>query len=168
MWHWTELLNRFARSSGNTIGITQATIWYNVPLTQGETVFLLSSLQEAPFNEFGNPDYNYVRDTIQVTTLDLQKTVDALPHLLGQLNIPVDAVGMVYRRDKSPVGPDVPAVIQDEVQPSEPKTTGESTSSKRESVPTIDGREAGQAEQESTDTVEHERTGVDRHRCNRF
>ena len=95
MWHWAELLNRFARSSGNTIGITEATIWYNVPLTRGETVFLLSSLQEASESEFGGPDYNTVRDTIHVTTLDLQKTVDALPHLLGQLDIPVDAVGMV-------------------------------------------------------------------------
>ena len=152
MWHWAELLNRFARSSGNTIGITEATIWYNVPLTRGETVFLLSSLQEAFESEFGGPDYNTVRDTIHVTTLDLQKTVDALPHLLGQLDIPVDAVGMVYRRDKSPVGPDVPAVIQDQVQPSETKTTGESTSSESESVSTI-GSEAGQADQQSTGIV---------------
>ena len=43
-----------------------------------------------------------LRTTIVIATLKLQPTVDALPQLLGHLNIPVDAVGLVARRYDAP------------------------------------------------------------------
>ena len=131
MWHWAELLNRFARSSGNTIGIIQASVDWNVAWPGAETVFPLDSLQAATEDEyFPGPDYNTVRDTINLETLELQRTVDALPYLLGQLNIPVDAVGKIHRRDKSPVGPGIPAVQSEQqvsglaIVSAEPSHTG--------------------------------------------
>ena len=46
---------------------------------------------EGPGEASDNPaEY---RETIHVMTMDLDRTVLALPHLLRQLDIPVDAVG---------------------------------------------------------------------------
>ena len=129
MWHWAELLNRFARSSGNTIGIIQASVDWNLTWPLSETVFPLDSLQEASEYEDGGLDYNTVRDTIHLETLELQRTVEALPHLLGQLNIPVDAVGMVYRRDRSPVGPAEAAVQSDQQESSRTDASDETSKS---------------------------------------
>ena len=152
MWHWAELLNRFARSSGNTIGIIQASVDWNLTWPLSETVFPLDSLQEASEYEDGGLDYNTVRDTIHLETLELQRTVDTLPHLLGQLNIPVDAVGMVYRRDKSPMGPGVPAV-QSEQQHSKSENADDTSIPKASIASKEDSGEVAQADQRET-TVE--------------
>ncbi len=90
-WRWTVILDRFAQSSGNTSGIVDAGIWVNSPKSLGEkSVFTAASgLSDAM------ADASAYRTTIHVWTLDVERTLAALPQLLPQLNIPVDAVGVV-------------------------------------------------------------------------
>ena len=95
LWRWTLLIHRFAVSSGNNIGLVGVLIRTNVvAAVEAETImFVRSGLEEA---EYGNPrDY---RETILVSTYgDVQVVADALPILLPQLGIPVDAVGIVIQ-----------------------------------------------------------------------
>ena len=98
LWRWATIIQRFSLTRGNTIGITWAHIRPNIVggiIT--ETVFPLATLPEATEEVPEN-----IRTTIGISTLNLQQTVDALPQLLGQLNIPVDAVGLVARRYDAP------------------------------------------------------------------
>ena len=62
-------------------------------------VFPLDSVQPAV-----GGDESTFRDTIILWTMKLQPTVDALPQLLGQLDIPVDAVGVVIEVGRAPGG----------------------------------------------------------------
>ena len=102
LWRWANLIDRFAYTSGNTIGIISSSVTHNVhrwpPTT--ELVFVLPSLPEADTRN--REDH---RATIVVGTLHLQETVAALPKLLDQLGIPADAVGMVGRDDHTPERP---------------------------------------------------------------
>ena len=102
LWRWANLIDRFAYTSGNTIGIISSSVTHNVhrwpPTT--ELLFVLPSLPEADTRN--REDH---RATITVGTLHLQETVAALPKLLDQLGIPADAVGMVGRDDHTPEGP---------------------------------------------------------------
>ena len=98
--HYAELLNRFALSAGNTLGIIGAKIYVNRAGTyQGPVIYPLTEL---PPVERG--DLAGLRETTYLEKIDLQGTVDALPQLLPQLGIPVDAVGMVVQRGASPGG----------------------------------------------------------------
>ena len=98
--HYAELLDRFALSAGNTVGIIGGEIYVNWAGTyQGPVIYPLTEL---PPVERG--DLAGLRETIFLETIDLQGTVDALPQLLPQLGIPVDAVGMVVQRGASPGG----------------------------------------------------------------
>ncbi len=89
LWRWNEIITRFSNSSGNTLGITWSFIGPNKDFSRGESVLPLAHLQAIAR---GNSEF---RETIHIWTLNLQETVDALPQLLGQLGIPVDAVGVV-------------------------------------------------------------------------
>ena len=96
---WTEILDRFATSTGNTIGITGARLQDNSGSFHGHTVFRTSpaslvSLAPAISGGYGL-DWTTVRDTIVVWGFDAQRIADALPTLLPLLGIPVDAVGIV-------------------------------------------------------------------------
>ena len=95
LWRWEVLLDRFAVSSGNHIGLTAASVITNeVGAVEAERIiFVRSDLKEA---DYGNlRDY---RQTINVDTSgDAQVIVDALPILLPQLGIPTDAVGIVMQ-----------------------------------------------------------------------
>ncbi len=97
LWRWKEIIKRFSHSSGNTLGITWVGIGQNYESSDGEMVFPLAHLQPLPRyeHELPNNGKHLYRETIRVRTLNLQETVDALPQLLGQLGIPVDAVGVV-------------------------------------------------------------------------
>ena len=94
LWQWAVILNRFAISSGNTIGITGTEIAPNFD-TYEVAVYPLADLQEAG----GIRDY---RETIHVWALDAQRVADSLPTLLPQLGIPVDAVGVVGQFSNRP------------------------------------------------------------------
>ena len=91
--HYAELLNRFALSAGNTLGIVGARIGINrTGGYQGTVIYPLTELTEVePGDTAGH------RETVHLWTRDLQGTVDALPQLLPQLGIPADALGVVVQ-----------------------------------------------------------------------
>ena len=102
-----HILERFSRSSGNTLGINGAIILYNGAFIEwyfDESVILTPGL--VPVDEY-DPESNFGREAkefiaIQSAHDDLERIVDALPVLLPQLGIPSDVVGMVgYNRPRS-------------------------------------------------------------------
>ena len=81
---WLTIINRFARSDGNAIGILGVEILpIDVPVSRGK---IARTVEPAGY-------WNQL--TLRVETIDLGSTVDTLPLLLPQLGIPVDAVGLV-------------------------------------------------------------------------
>ena len=113
LWRWQLVLDRFAASSGNTIGIVQAEVGLNKGAYRGGVVYPLTSVPQArKDHSTGFLDKATLRHTVRVYTLDLEKTVDALPKLLPQLNIPVDAVGLVAQVDVTPSGRLTPGVLK--------------------------------------------------------
>ena len=114
MWRWATIVNRFSLTSGNTMGIRLAFIGPNhrAALDRYEVVFPSPEVPEAELGALA--DY---RNTINLMTTNLQPTVDALPQLLGQLNIPEDAVGMVIRYEEPPSGRGYPEAGLDSPPP---------------------------------------------------
>ena len=92
LWRWAEILDRFAQTAGNTIGITGAVVTMN----HGGHIAPLYPLAELPEAE----DPSEWRTTIVVGALDPHGAAAALPRLLPQLGIPVDAVGIVAHSDR--------------------------------------------------------------------
>ena len=112
---WTEVLDRFATSTGNTIGITGARLQDNSVSYHGHTVFRTSpaglvSLSPAISGAYGL-DWTTVRDTIVVLGFDAQRIADALPTLLPLLGIPVDAVGVVVTDSRNIIWRMVPGGV---------------------------------------------------------
>ena len=104
LWQWTLVLDRFAVSSGNTIGITGAEVAPNL-WAPGPPVFVfpLASLPEVDHNNLPGR-----RETIRVGAFDAQRVANALPTLLPQLGIPIDAVGVVVQASNDTGGLVVP------------------------------------------------------------
>ena len=94
MWRWSEILNRFALSAGNTIGIKGAEISINSSAHVGDTVFL-QGLRDWGGNWDDGDAVARIRATVGAGALDVEAVVEALPELLPLLGIPVDAVGVV-------------------------------------------------------------------------
>ena len=91
---WAEILDRFATSRGNTIGIMRAMVGKN---SWGSTtaVWTTDNLRRASKDSFAHYDPSSIRKTIAVLGFDAQRIAVALPTLLPLLGIPVDAVGFV-------------------------------------------------------------------------
>ena len=89
LWTWATILNRFALSSANTIGIVWADVDTNLPRASDE-IFPLHGLRLG-----SHQDASTVRETVGVGVLEAQMVIEALPELLPLLGIPVDAVGVV-------------------------------------------------------------------------
>ena len=98
-WRWAILLNRFAVSSGNTVGIVQAEISGNYTSSFDESaVTLRAGVSQAATDKPEN-----LRTTITLWTMDSRTTLNTLPGLLTALGIPNDAVGVVvHQRHQSP------------------------------------------------------------------
>ena len=90
LWRWETVLDRFALSAGNTIGIIDARVRWN---RNAYTVTFVNGVRGVD-DQFQSAD---IRETIEVRAHDPQRVADALPALLPLLGIPVDAVGMVRR-----------------------------------------------------------------------
>ena len=109
LWRWAKVINRFAYTSGNTLGITGSWMGQNWETYAGDAVYPVAEIPEVGRTPVLN---SYVpselRTTIHVMAMELQRTVAALPQLLGQLNVPVDAVGVVAEVDRTPSGRPVP------------------------------------------------------------
>ena len=84
---WATILDRFALSAGNTIGITDAKVVSNS--TRSYAIYL-NGMKPTERPEL-------IRETIIVWARDAQRAADALPVLLPLLGIPVNAVGMVEK-----------------------------------------------------------------------
>ena len=92
------LLERFAESSGNTLGISRVAVAGNGGYND-ESVYL-HGYQSPGRADVGGVDFSTVRTFIVLWAPDAQSVADALPQLLRQLDIPYTAVGMV--RDTHP------------------------------------------------------------------
>ena len=103
LWHWRTILDRFARSAGNTVGVFDAWLMDNraAAFAYG-TKYVFPDppgLEPIMSNVYDEAD---LRTTIAVLTLDLEATLAALPRLLPQLGIPVDAVGLALQPSNKP------------------------------------------------------------------
>ena len=94
LWRWATILDRFALSQGNTIGIMKAVTGTNIGGYPRGTLWPVEGFTDALEDGYGILPRT-VRETVLVWSRDPQRTADALPVLLPQLGIPVDAVGVV-------------------------------------------------------------------------
>ena len=93
-------------------------------------VFPLASLPEVDYNNLPGR-----RETIRVWTLDAQHVANALPTLLPQLGIPIDAVGVVAQVSNDTVGLVVP--VPGSMESSNTQVSADdSASSQQVAVPT--------------------------------
>ena len=101
LWRWTKILDRLVLSSANTVRIVRVELTTNIvgDFELDRYTFPVERIQRAPIPV----DHTQVRETINIVTREPAATVAALPRLLPALGIPVDAVGMVQRRDDRPL-----------------------------------------------------------------
>ena len=102
MWRWSLLLERFANSAGNTLGIFKVELGFNWLGGYGQDRKYVFPLEDAPnlddhWQETGFTDGSRTRLIIRVATYEFEKTVAGLPRLLKQLDIPEPAVGLIYQ-----------------------------------------------------------------------
>ena len=167
LWKWGVILDRFSKSRGNTIGITSAGVHHNfhtafyyvnvglyrVPMTDGWT------------EGEGVRDYSLERTTIAVGALDAYQVRDALPVLLPQLGIPVEAVGVIMQDEQKRVveRPDQDTSsdgnrnsTSDQAQPKESAATDGvvETSELTEDITYEGGRSAGSTQGQSIQDTE--------------
>lgn len=104
LWRWSLVLDRFANSSGNTLGITRAMLGFNELGGLGKDREYVFPLEDAPdLTDYireheGFPDGSRWRLIIQVETLDFENTFAGLSRLLRQLEIPESAVGLIFEK----------------------------------------------------------------------
>ena len=109
LWQWSLVLDRFAESRDNTIGIRSASVGPNHESYAGDLI-LWPLADLGPVGKVTSPNGLSVRkaaelrETIVVWSINAQLTVDFLPALLPQLGIPVDAVGVVVEERVRPGG----------------------------------------------------------------
>ena len=77
LWHWSVILDRFAVSAGNTVGIASAEIGGNHGGYQKPVVWPLEDLKKVSLSETSE-----IRETIVVWALDPQVAAAAMPELL--------------------------------------------------------------------------------------
>ena len=107
LWRWSVLLNRFAVSAGNTVGITGAQVTFNHEMygrPGNRPVVWLNGVQPRQEDVSGSGlDRSTVRTILMIWAVDEDRVAAALPQLLSALNIPVDAVSLVAHDDATPL-----------------------------------------------------------------
>ena len=109
LWRWSVILDRFAVSAGNTVGITAGRVVLNVPEMfagpgREPVVWLNDEVEPARLNDSRSAlDWATVRDVVQVWAFDPDLAAPALPELLPKLGIPLDAVAFVGHDSAAPI-----------------------------------------------------------------
>ena len=109
LWRWSVLLNRFAVSAGNTVGITAGRVVLNTPdaykgPAREPVVWLNNELEPARVNDSRSAlDWATVREVVMVWAFDPDLAASALPELLPKLGIPLDAVAFVGHDSAAPI-----------------------------------------------------------------
>ena len=98
------ILERFALSDANTIGITFVQIDTNHELQYAANWFVpplwVGGIR--PVDYGFDTDWHALRNILVIATSDSYRTADALPHLLPLLGIPTDAVGLILWHERRP------------------------------------------------------------------
>ena len=108
LWKWKVILERFAVSDANTIGITFVQIHTNHELNYSDITSAIppiwaGGIRPAKTDKLGFiEDWTALRNILVLATADPHKTADALPHLLPLLGIPVHAVGVILYDERRP------------------------------------------------------------------
>ena len=100
LWRWNVILDRFALSAGNTVGITAGQVGINSRAYEGP---LGGSLWVKDVQPVRSDDWDNIREILIVWALDPEVAAAAMDDLLPLLGIPVDAVGLVGHDDATPV-----------------------------------------------------------------
>ena len=96
LWRWSVILDRFAFSASNTIGIVGGQVDINGPSYSDLRHLWMNGVEPAGFDEWdAQMDGEEVREILIVWALDHELAAEALPELLPELGIPVDAAGLV-------------------------------------------------------------------------
>ena len=109
LWRWSVLLNRFAVSAGNTVGITAGRVVLNTPdaykgPAREPVVWLNNELEPARVNDSRSAlNWATVREVVMVWAFDPDLAASALPELLPKLGIPLDAVAFVGHDSAAPI-----------------------------------------------------------------
>ena len=105
MWRWSVVLDRFAVSAGNTVGITGGAVTYNVPGdgSNYEPLVWMNGVEPLGRDDTGSDwDWSAARTTLMVWAVDPPLAAAALPDLLPELGVPADAVGLVLHDNTTP------------------------------------------------------------------
>ena len=106
LWRWSIILDRFALSAANTIGIKWGFVTDNAADDDGrypERTYINGVQPSGGTSSTWN--WDRVRTILAVETLDPAATIAAFPTLLPALGIPLDAIGLVERADDRPWPP---------------------------------------------------------------
>ena len=106
LWRWSVILNRFALSASNTIGIDFGFVSDNADdfSPSSRITMWLNGVEPSGSNDY-TWNWDRVRNILGVWTLNPVATIAALPTLVPALGIPTDAVGVVKRTDNRPIIP---------------------------------------------------------------
>ena len=102
---WSVVLDRFAVSAGNTVGITGAGVTSNIPAYgfNTEPRVWMNGVEPAEKDETGSAwDWSTSRTILMVWAVDPPLAAEALPELLPELGIPADAVGLILHDNTTP------------------------------------------------------------------
>ena len=129
LWRWNVILDRFALSAGNTVGINGAHIGENIGAhgDDGHLVWM-NGVEPAEAAE-GDDWLSERRQILIVGAWDPHLAAQALPKLLPLLGIPFDAVGLVEHDYRKPLIsiPLAGQVFTDSGAPSETDSAGTKT-----------------------------------------
>ena len=93
---WSVILDRFAFSAGNTVSIVGGEVSINSPSYSERRHLWMNGVEPAGWDEWDiDLDGEELREILIVWAYDNELAAEALPELLPELGIPVDAVGLV-------------------------------------------------------------------------
>ena len=96
LWQWSVILDRFAFSASNTVSIVGGQVGINNDELYGGRHIWMNGVEPAGRDEeWGEVLDEELREILIVWAYDNELAAEALPELLPELGIPVDAVGLV-------------------------------------------------------------------------